>query len=223
MRPHVGHLSAGALDREAVAPLGSIAVDHPGAHHRMQQRHAEPAIRNQHPGDLGDGGTQVVKVVQRHERDRQVGHAIAKRQPDGVRDRDRMALGMGGVREVSKPTVRCPKLASTRPSRPSPQPTSTVRRPGVGTKRRNSGRWKLQKSSSSSGERAQRTQSDARVSQASRRLMASLACCHLASWGLRAIHDAPASVSRSAHGRSRSSELGSRYYRCAAARMANME
>src|SRR5215217_9678298 len=49
---------------------------------------------------------------------------------------------------------------------------STVRRPGAGTKRRNSGRWKRQKSSSSSGDRAQRTQSGARVSQASRRLIA---------------------------------------------------
>ena len=61
----------------------------------MQKRDAEPPIGGECSGDLGERGSQVVEVVQRHEGDSHVGHVITKRQPDGVRDRDRMALGMG--------------------------------------------------------------------------------------------------------------------------------
>ena len=71
----------------------------------------------------------------------------------------------------STPRTLCPRAWRTRASRPSPQPTSSVSRPGGGSRSRSQGSPIRQKPWSSSGERAQRIQSPAFASHAARRLM----------------------------------------------------
>src|SRR4051812_19843647 len=66
----------------------------------------------------------------------------------------------------STPTTRWPSPCSSRESRPSPQPRSTVSRPGAGSSSSSSGRTKLQKKWSCPGARAQRIQSPDASSQA---------------------------------------------------------
>jgi hypothetical protein len=72
--------------------------------------------------------------VQRHEGDGQVGRVVEKRQPDGVRERDRMALGVGrGDPDAGHRGVEADDPV-TRPGQHAPKPAlaaapSTVRRP----------------------------------------------------------------------------------------------
>ena len=74
----------------------------------------------------------------------------------------------------STPRTLCPRACSTRASRPSPHPTSSVSRPGGGSRSRSHGSPIRQKPWSSSGERAQRIQSPAFASHAARRLMGAM-------------------------------------------------
>src|SRR4051794_7008885 len=68
--------------------------------------------------------------------------------------------------EPSMPFTTWPAAISARATRPSPQPTSTVRRPGSGTSSRKAGRLKRQANTSASPEK--RIQSPASSSQAAR-------------------------------------------------------
>ncbi|SEG97407.1 hypothetical protein SAMN02982929_06730 [Saccharopolyspora kobensis] len=63
------------------------------------------------------------------------------------------------------PATVCPRSASHRPTRPSPQPISTVRRPGSGVIRAKAGSWNSQKNESLLGVRVQSIQSAAFSSQ----------------------------------------------------------
>src|SRR5690349_1586480 len=68
------------------------------------------------------------------------------------------------------PTTRCPRAVSSRATRPSPQPISTVSAPGAGTRPRSAGRLKRQKKWAVPGERAQAIHPAASASHASRRV-----------------------------------------------------
>src|SRR5689334_10512106 len=74
------------------------------------------------------------------------------------------------VGEPSMPTTRCPRAVSSRATRPSPQPISTVSAPGAGTTSRSAGRLKRQKKWSVPGERAHAIHPAASASHASRRV-----------------------------------------------------
>lgn len=110
----------------------------------MDERGAEPAAGPQHPCALGDRPHRVVHVVQAHERHDQGNGAVDERQGGGVAEEHTLVPAgllarVASVGELSSPSSQCPAGRSSRPTRPSPQPTSSVSRPACGTSGANAG------------------------------------------------------------------------------------
>src|SRR6266498_2877304 len=115
----------------------------------MDDRHAQPAARRQHAAELEHGRLQIVDVLQRHERDRDVSHLITKGKPSSIRDHRGCRLLAGRAcraiaSDASIAITEWPRRRRSLLKRPSPAPTSIVNRPGGGTSFTNRLPWNRQ-------------------------------------------------------------------------------
>ena len=158
------HRQAVADDVVGVAPLlrstsrarrtGGRARPHPAA--AVSKRPAELigctiAITRCPPGTsdargFRDRGRHLVDVLQRHERDREVGDAGRERQARDVGVHDRAVRQLARSRARAPASLRAPttcdrRARRSRATRPSPAPRSSVSRPGGGTSSKKRAPW----------------------------------------------------------------------------------